>query len=137
MSAQTITVQVPLSIRRCPGRKTIVTPQGTSCSAGAALPGRADPAMVKALARAFRWKRMLDKGLFTSISEIAAKEKIDRGYVGSILRLTLLAPDIVESILDGKQPEGLGLPVLLKPFPLEWHGQRLGLRHEPSTKSAG
>ena len=66
--------------------------------------------MVKALARAFRWKRMLEDGRYASISEIAAAEKIDRGYVGSILRLTLLAPDIVEAILDGRQPERLGLP---------------------------
>jgi hypothetical protein len=80
--------------------------------------------MVKALARAFRWKRMLDDGRYASISEIAAAEKIDRGYVGSILRLTLLAPDIVEMILDGRQPDGLGLPALLEPFPSEWGQQR-------------
>jgi hypothetical protein len=83
--------------------------------------------MVKALARAFRWKRLLDDGRFTSISEIAAAEKIDRGYVGTILRLTLLAPDIVQAILDGRQPEGLGLSDLLQPFPLEWELQRAQL----------
>jgi hypothetical protein len=55
--------------------------------------------MVKALARAFRWKRMLETGRYASINEIAAAEKIDRGFAGTILRLTLLAPDIVESIL--------------------------------------
>jgi hypothetical protein len=59
-----------------------------------------------------------------SISEVAAAEKIDGGYVGSILRLTLLAPDIVEGILDGRQPDGLRLPALLKPFPLDWQRQR-------------
>jgi hypothetical protein len=80
--------------------------------------------MVKALARAYRWKRLLEHGRYASISEIATAEKIDRGYVGSILRLTLLAPDIVEAILDGRQPEGLGLPALLEPFPVEWCQQR-------------
>jgi hypothetical protein len=80
--------------------------------------------MVKALARAFRWKRLLNDGRYTSISEIAVAEKIDRGYVGSILRLTLLAQDIVEAILNGREPEQLGLPALLKPFPLEWTRQR-------------
>ena len=80
--------------------------------------------MVKALARAFRWKRMLDDGRYASISEIAAAEKIDRGYLGNILRLTLLAPDIVVAILDGRQPVRPGLPVLLKPFPLEWERQQ-------------
>jgi hypothetical protein len=117
-----ITVRVPLAIRRQPGRKTIVSPNG-----GAADPyirTRADPAMIKALARAFGWKRQLEDGSYASISEIAAAEKIDRGYVGCILRLTLLAPDIVEAILDGRQPADLGLPILLKPFPLEWDSQR-------------
>ena len=84
--------------------------------------------MVKALARAFRWKRMLDEGRYASISEIAAAEKIDRGYVGSILRLTLLAPDIVEAIFDGQQPAELGLPRLLEPFPFAWGDQRRELK---------
>jgi hypothetical protein len=84
--------------------------------------------MVKALARAFRWKRTLENGRYASISEIAIAEKIDRGYVGSILRLTLLAPDIVESILDGQQPVGLGLPALLKPFSVDWDQQRVEIQ---------
>jgi hypothetical protein len=117
-----ITVRVPLTVRRRAGRKTIVTPDGLA--ADAAFRTRADPAMVKALARAFRWKRMLEMGRFASISEIATAEKIDRGFVGGILRLTLLAPDIVETILDGRQPSGLGLPTLLKPFSTDWSQQR-------------
>ena len=67
---------------------------------------------------------MLDDGRYASISDIAKTEKIDRGYVGSILRLTLLAPDIVEAILNGQQSAELMLPKLLKPFPLQWHLQR-------------
>src|ERR1700759_2179090 len=108
-----ITVQVPLAIRRRPGRKTIVSPAGAASADRCFVSRRADPAMVKALARAFRWKRMLDTGRYASISEIAAAEKIDRGYAGTLLRLTLLAPDIVEAILDGRQLPILGLPVLL------------------------
>jgi hypothetical protein len=122
MSATSITVRVPLTVHHRPGRKTIVPLDGMP--GGGLIRTRADPAMVKALARAFRWKRMLESGRYASISEIAAAEKIDRGFVGSILRLTLLAPDLVESILDGRQPAGLGLPALLKPFPLEWDRQR-------------
>lgn len=87
------------------------------------MPRRGDPAMVKALARAFRWKRMLETGRYASISEIAAKERIDRGYVGTVLRLTLLAPDIVEAILNGHSGD-LSLQRLLEPFPLEWNEQR-------------
>jgi hypothetical protein len=123
--ATSITVQVPLVVRHRPGRKTIVTPSGTEGDATIRM--RADPAMVKALARAFRWKRQLEDGRRCSISEIAKGEKIDRGYVGSILRLTLLAPDLIEAILDGRQPDGLGLPRLLLPLPLEWPEQRRAL----------
>jgi hypothetical protein len=124
--ATSITVHVPLTVRHRPGRKTVVT-LGTSADT-AAIRTHADPAMVKALARAFRWKRLLEEGRYTSISEIAAAEKIDRGYVGRILRLTLLAPDIVEAIPDGRQPAGLGLPALLKPFSVEWDRQRVEIQ---------
>jgi hypothetical protein len=135
MSAVTnITVRVPLTIRRRPGRKTIVSPHGGP--AEAPIRSRADPAMLKALARAFRWKRMLEMGRFASISEIAASERIDRGYVGTLLRLTLLAPDIVEAILDGRQPSDLGLPRLLKPFPIEWERQWAEIQDESKSKSA-
>src|ERR1700710_2220851 len=125
MSAATnITVRIPLTIRRRPGRKTIIKPNGDKGTSAGGISGGADPAMVKALARAFRWKRMLDQGRYGSITEIAVSEKIDRGFVGTLLRLTLLAPDIVEAILDGRQPTDLGLPTLLKPFPAEWDRQR-------------
>ena len=125
MSAATnITVRIPLTIRRRPGRKTIISPNGDQLTSAGGISRRADPAMVKALARAFRWKRMLDQGRYGSITEIAVSEKIDRGFVGTLLRLTLLAPDIVEAILDGRQPTDLGLPTLLKPFPVEWDRQR-------------
>lgn len=115
--ATTITIRVPLAIRSRPGRKMLVTP-------GAAIATRTDPALVKALARAFRWKRMLDDGKRASISEIAEIEKVDRSYVGTVLRLTLLAPDIVQAIMDGRQPPDLTLPRLLEPWPVEWEGQR-------------
>jgi hypothetical protein len=79
---------------------------------------------VKALARAHRWQRMLDGGRHASINELAAADRIDRGYLGRVLRLTLLAPDIVEAILDGRQPADLVLPDLLEPFPADWERQR-------------
>jgi hypothetical protein len=126
MSAATsITVRVPLAIRRRAGRKTIVTPAGEQSVQ--AVTTRADPALVKALARAFRYQRLLDEGQYASISEMAAAEKIERGYLGSLLRLTLLAPDVVEAILNGHAPSDLGLPRLLEPLPLSWVNQRLML----------
>ncbi len=123
--AASITVRVPLAIRRRPGRKTVVTPEG----APAAVPTRtrADPTLVKALARAFRYQRLLDEGRYASINEMAAAERVDRGYLGRVLQLTLLAPDIVDAILNGRQPIGLGLPKLMEPFLLEWVRQRESL----------
>lgn len=105
-----ITVRVPLAIRHRPGRKTVVTPMTDGV---APVTTRADPALVKALARAFRYQRMLDQGRYASITEMAAAERLERGYLGSLLRLTLLAPDIVSAILDGRQPEDVTLPALM------------------------
>jgi hypothetical protein len=124
-TATSITVRVPLTIRRRGGRKLVVTPDGSPRT----LPTRtrADPAMVNALARAHRWKRLLEEGRYASLSEMAKAEKIDRGYLGKMLRLTLLTPDIVEAILDGRQPPDLGLPALLEVVPSEWHQQRIGI----------
>jgi hypothetical protein len=121
-SSSTITVRVPLTIRRH-GRRVVVGSDGERVGGRV----RADPALVKALARAFRWKRMLDEGRHASVSDIAAAEKIDRGYVGSVLRLTSLAPDIVEAILSGRAGD-LGLPKLIESFPLEWADQRSALQ---------
>jgi hypothetical protein len=123
-TATSITVRVPLAIRHRPGRKTVVTPMADGV---APVTTRADPALVKALARAFRYQRMLDEGRYASITELAAVEKLDRGYLGSLLKLTLLAPDIVESVLDGRHPERIGLPVLLDTLPAAWDAQRAAI----------
>jgi hypothetical protein len=117
-----VTVRVPLKIRRRPGRRTVVTPVVDGLPAHSAT--RADPALLKALARAFRYQRLLDEGRYASISEMAAAEKLDRGYLGRLLQLTLLAPDIVEAILDGRQPAATTLPRLITPCPIDWNEQR-------------
>ena len=87
---------------------------------GAAASRKADNALVKALARAFRWKRMLESGEFATIAELAQREGIAVSYMTRVLRLTLLAPDIVETILDGKQGPEVTLARLRQPFPVEW-----------------
>jgi hypothetical protein len=118
----TITMRVPLKIRRRSGRKTVVTP---FASYGATMhPFRADPALVKALARGFRYQRLLDEGRYASISEMAVGEKIDRGYLGRLLRLAVLAPDIVEAVLDGRHSHDRGLAGLMEPLPINWSDQR-------------
>ena len=123
-TATSITVRVPLAIRHRPGRKTVVTPMTDSV---APVTTRAHPALVKALARAFRYQRMLDQGRYATITEMAAAERIERGYLGSLLRLTLLAPDLVEGILNGWLLASVTLPRLLKPFPLDWSEQQSAL----------
>lgn len=125
-AATSITVRVPLKIRRRPGRKTVVTPTAGEAGGGTILT-QADPALVKALARAFRYQKLLDEGRYGSITEMAEAERIERGYLGSLLRLTLLAPDIVQSILDGRQPDGMTLPRLLEPLQAAWALQRPAL----------
>ena len=124
-STTSVTVRVPLAIRHRPGRKTVVTPMTDGL---APVTTRADPTLVKALARAFRYQRLLDEGCYGSITEMAAAERIERGYLGTLLRLTLLAPGIVERILDGRQPESVTLPRLSSPFPTTWVEQRDILR---------
>ncbi len=118
--AQTITVHVPFVIRKRGGRKLVVTPDG---AARAPRP-RVDNAMVKALARAFRWRKMLGIGVHSTLEDLARAKGVAPSYVSRVLRLTLLAPDIVESILDGRQPAELQLDDLLAGFPVEWEGQR-------------
>jgi hypothetical protein len=74
---------------------------------------------VKALARVFRYQRMLDEGQYASITEMAEAERLDRGYVGRLLQLVLLAPNLVEAVLDGRQSEQLDLPPLMKPLSVD------------------
>jgi hypothetical protein len=121
-SATHITVRVPLAIRSRPGRKTVVIPVQDASST--TVPTRADPALLKALARAFRYQRLLDEGRYASVSEMAAAERIERGYLGTLLRLTLLAPEIVEGILSGCAAADLTLPRLMERFPSTWAEQR-------------
>jgi hypothetical protein len=118
---ETVTVHIPLTFRKRGGRMLVVMPDGAEW----APRPRVDNAMVKALARAFRWRKMLDTGEYTTLEDMAKAKGVGKTYVSQILRLTLLAPAIVEAILDGRQPTELQLDDLLKGFSLEWEGQRL------------
>jgi len=120
-TADTVTVHVPFSIRKYGGRKQIITPTGTPAAIEKL---RVDSTLVKALARAFRWKKMLESGQFTTITELAKHENLALTYMTRVLRLTLLAPEIVEMILAGRQPPEMTLATLLEPFPVAWDGQK-------------
>jgi hypothetical protein len=114
----TVTLNVPFRLVKRGGRKEMQMPEG------AAQARRTDSTLVKALARAFRWKRMLESGEFTSISELAEREGIAFTYMARLMRLSLLAPDIVDAIMDGRQPATVTLGKLMDPFPLDWDEQR-------------
>jgi len=124
----TITLHVPFRVVKRGGRKEVQLPPG------APIQRRTDNTLIKALARAFRWKRMLESGEFTTINELAEHEGIAPSYMTRVMRLTLLAPDIVEAILDGTQGPEVTLRRLLEPFPVEWGGQpRLFGEHNNSS----
>src|SRR3954454_2165735 len=106
---------MPTSIRRRGGRKLVLAPDGTNVTTGP-VRRHIDNGMVKAIARAFRWREMLENGTHATIGEIAAAEKINASYVGRVLRLTLLSPDIIEAILGGRQPAEMALAGLMRPF---------------------
>ena len=119
---KTLTVRVPLAYRKRGGRRLVLAPGGSS-SGVARLP-RIDSTIVKAIARAFRWKRLLDVGRYGSVLELAQAEEVNPSYMCRVLRLTLLAPDIVEAVLGGKQPPEVQLDALLMPHPAAWSAQR-------------
>ena len=102
----------------------MVTPDG----APLAPQPRVDNAMVKALARAFRWQRMLDDGLCGTIEELVKRERVNGVYMSRVLRLALLAPELVKAILDGRQSAEAQLDDLLDGFPLGWEEQRSTFR---------
>jgi hypothetical protein len=121
LDGTTLVVRIPMRFARRGGRKRIVAPNGSEI-VPTSKP-QPDSTLLKALARAWRWQRMLDEGQEVSVAGIADSEGINRSYVSRVLRLTLLAPDMIERILDGRSPTGL--PELLKPFPIDWTEQRL------------
>ena len=121
---RTVTIRVPISIRRRGGRKLVLSPDGASVTT-TTICRHIDNAMVKAVARAFRWREMLENGTHATIAEIATAEEINEAYVGRVLRLTLLAPDIVEAILGGRQPATMTLAVLVRKFSVIWEQQRV------------
>jgi hypothetical protein len=119
LDGATLVVRIPMRFQHRGSRKRIVAPDGSELSP--ATKSQPDTTLVKALARAWRWHRMLEEGQFGTLAELADAERISRSYVCRVLRLTLLAPDIVERILDGRPTAELAQ--LLQPFPVEWDKQ--------------
>ncbi len=120
MNTSPLTIHIPLRLRRHGGRKLVLAPDYHPDAA----PRRSDDTLVKALARAWRWRRMIESGRVRSLNDIAEGEKLNSSYVSRIFRLNLLAPDIVEAILAGRQPRTLQLEMLREEVPVEWERQR-------------
>jgi hypothetical protein len=117
----TAVVSISVSFLQRGGRKQILSPAGATPWSPAP---RVDSALVKAVVRAHRWRQMIESGKYTSSAELAKAEKVNDSYLSRILRLTLLAPDIIEAILTGRQPSTLQLDDLLKLLPAAWERQR-------------
>ena len=122
---RTAMVSISVSFLQRGGRKQILSPAG---AAPWSPTPRVDSALVKAVVRAHRWRQMIESGKYASSAELANAEKVNDSYLSRILRLTLIAPDIIEAILAGRQPRTLQLDELLKPLPAAWNGQRTTLR---------
>jgi len=115
---ETITIHVPFRIVKRGGRKEMILPPNAQTRR------QADDSLIKALARAFRWKRMLESGEFSTITDLAEREKISTTYLARIFRLTLLAPDLVEQALEGRQSAELFQAAQRSDFPIEWDAQK-------------
>ena len=116
-------VDLPMTFKKRGGRKVIVSPDGPHHGNPAPM-ATIDNTIIKAIAQAFRWQKLLDNGTYGCLEEIARAEEIGSSFVSRVIRLALLAPDIVEAILAGRQPASLTLRDLMLPFPVEWAGQR-------------
>ena len=123
LDGSTLIVRIPMRFQRRGGRKRIVAPDGSELAP--TMKPQPDGTVIKALGRAWRWQRMLGEGVYTSVSEIGDAENISKSYVSRILRLALLAPDIVEAILVGRTDQALMLERLERPLPASWEEQRL------------
>jgi hypothetical protein len=117
---RTAIIRVPVTFRQRAGRKQILGPPGSAPWTPAP---RVDVALLKAIVRAYRWRELLESGEYASAADLAKAEKVNDSYLSRILRLTLLAPQIIEAIATGRQPSTLQLDDLLKPLPAVWARQ--------------
>jgi hypothetical protein len=116
-----LVVRVPLRIKRRRGRREIIAPAGLE--EATPVEASVNRGLAVMVARAHRWRELLESGQYATIRALAADLGVDNSYVARILRLTLLAPDVIEVILDGTEPDGLSLEKLYR-APMAWEEQR-------------
>jgi len=125
-SSDSLIVNVPLRFKKRAGRKEVILPDAFRDANAARMPHQ--EALVVALARAYRWQRLLDEGKFKSVSDLAREIGLDVSFAARLLRLTLLAPDVIEAVLIGEEPSGLSLTTLTKQLSVVWEEQRESMR---------
>lgn len=132
---KTLAVHVPMQFRKRGGRKVVIAPSGAqamlqpiSRTSVAAQCRAVDDGLVKAIVQAHRWQAMLDEGRYATVGDLAKAEKLDKSFVSRTLRLTLLAPNVIEAILDGRQSDAAQRQTLLRGFPLAWEEQMHSFR---------
>ena len=114
---------VPLTIKRRQNRKLLIPPAPDAATAA----GGFDVPMIKTLGKAFYWKRLIDEGAYPTTADLARALKLEPGWAAEVLRMTMLAPDIVEAIFEGRQPRHLNLHTLRgrqEQLPRDWAAQR-------------
>jgi len=116
-----LVVSVPLAMKRRGGRKQVIVPGGAE--SGTPAQPRTNASLALTIARAHRWRELLEQGRYGSVRKLALALGVDNSYVARLLRLSLLAPDLVEGILEGTEPSGLSLQKLFR-APMEWERQR-------------
>ena len=119
---ETVVISIPMQLKRRGGRKEVLVPPGLEGTRPTRSPGQQP--LLTALARAFHWQQLLDEGRYVSVTELAEALALDRSYVGRLLRLTLLAPDIITAIVEGRERNGLSLQELTQRVPVRWDEQR-------------
>jgi hypothetical protein len=136
LEVDTLTIRIPMRLRRRGGRKLIMTPEGVPMPTPKPRP---DETLITALIRAHRWRRRIENGQARSITDLAEQEGVTDAYVCRLLPLTCMAPDVVEAILDGRQPKGLRLADVLGNGPLSWEEQQriysIAANHTSSSKN--
>jgi hypothetical protein len=107
------------------GRQLKILPEGIAPATGS----EPDPTLLKLLRRAHAWRQQLETGPPGTISDLAAANGVNASYFTRVLRIAYLAPDIIEAIIEGRQPPELTANKLVrvKNLPIDWPGQREAL----------
>jgi hypothetical protein len=116
-----VITEIPMRFRRHGGKTVVIHPDGNRIVEHSMA--RTDQTLIKVIARAFRWERLLRDGTYATLDEIAKAENISPSYVSRVIRITLLAPEIINAVLEARHPPTFTMREVLNPFPLHWDEQ--------------